>query len=413
MRALYHHRTQGRDVEAVHIRGICAGLGELGWQVEVVAPPGVSTDPDAGTVARSDQATGGWSRLAARLPQALFESMEIGYNLVAVPRLWLRCRALRPALIYERYALYNAAGVLVGRLTGTPVILEVNDTAHVDRTRQGKTPVAPRLAAWAERQIFRSAHGVAAVSGYLRDQVIAAGVPAERVRVTPNAVDPERFNPERVGGTAIRERHGLGDAPIVGFVGSFARWHGVELLIEAFAALGDEFPQARLLLVGDGARRDAAKALAERLGAGQRVVFAGRVPHAAVPEHLAAMDVGVMPASNVFGSPVKVFEYQAMGIPAVAPRLGPLEEAIEPDVTGLLFPPGDRAALRACLVALLTDAPARREMGRAGRERVLARHLWIHNAAAVVALAAARPRAAHPGIDTGCTELETAAEGGA
>lgn len=395
MRAIYHHRTQGRDVEAVHIHGLSSGLEQLGYTVEVVGPPGVDLDPNSTVAPTTGQSATFLGVLARQVPQLVFECLEIGYNLAALPRLLRRCRASSPALIYERYALYNAAGVLAGRLTGVPVVLEVNETVGVDRTRQGKRIAMRGIARWFERRILQSAAGVVVVSGYLRDYVREAGVPEERIRITPNAIDPERFDPGRVDREEVRSRYGLQGKTVVGFAGSFTKWHGLDLLIHAAADLMTEFPEVSLLLVGDGARRRASEQLAADLGISERVVFTGKVPHAEMPQLMAAMDLGVMPASNVYGSPMKVFEYMAMGLPAVAPRFGPLEEAIVDGETGLLFEPGSTASLHARLRRLLVDPAARREMGRQARARVLARHLWKHNAQAVLDLARAdRPAVA-------------------
>lgn len=396
MRAIYHHRTQGRDVEAVHIQGLAGGLEKLGFTVEVVGPPGVDLDPNSTIAPTTGQAPTFLGVLARRAPQLAFELLEIGYNLVALPRLLARCHAPKPALIYERYALYNAAGVLAGRLLGVPVVLEVNETVGVDRTRQGKKVALPALARWFERRILRTATGVVVVSGYLRDYVREAGVPGERIRVTPNAVDAERFDPDRIHGRDLRARFGLEGATVIGFAGSFTKWHGLDLLIRATAALMPEFPDLRLLLVGDGARREASEQLARDLGIRERVVFTGKVPHAEMPRYLAAMDLGVMPASNVYGSPMKIFEYQAMGLPAVAPRFGPLEEAIVAGETGFLFKPGSEADLAARLRQLVADPGARKAMGEAARRRVRSRHLWEHNARTVLDLA--DPKDLEPGI---------------
>lgn len=386
MRAIYHHRTQGRDVEAVHIHGLCRGLEQLGFEVEIVSPPGVDTDPNStrSPVTRKEGTLLG--RLARSLPQFLFEWMEIAYNAVAIPRLWKRCRALRPALIYERYALYNVAAVVVGRLTGTPVVLEVNETVGVDRTRQGKRITMPWLARWFERRLLCGASGIVVVSGYLREYVERSGVAPARVRVTPNAVDAARFDPERVDGAAVRSRCGLERTTVVGFAGSFTKWHGVELLLQAASRLAPEFPELRLLLVGDGARRQRAEELAAELAIADRVCFTGKIPHAQMPGYLAAMDLGVMPASNLYGSPMKVFEYMAMGRPAVAPRYGPLEEAVDSGENGLLFHPNDVDDLTACLRSLLEDAGYRQALGAAARRKVLARHQWVHNARVVLDL---------------------------
>jgi glycosyltransferase involved in cell wall biosynthesis len=393
MRAIYHHRTQGRDVEAVHIHGLASGLEQLGYAVEVVGPPGVDLDPNSTVAPTTGKAATPWGILARSVPQLLFECLELGYNLAAVPRLWSRCRAQKPELIYERYALFNAAGVLVGRLCGVPVVLEVNETAGVDRTRQGKRIAMARLAHWLERRILGGAAGIVVVSGYLKEYVRDAGVPEQRIRVTPNAVDVGRFDADRIDGAAVRDRYGLQGKTVIGFAGSFTKWHGLDLLIDAAAALMPEFPDVHLLLVGDGARRQASEEQAAALGIADRVVFTGKVPHAEMPEHMAAMDFGVMPASNVYGSPMKVFEYMAMGRPAVAPRYRPLEEAVADGEDGLLFTPGDIDSLRACLRRLVEDPSYRRRLGDAAREKVRTRHQWVHNAAAVVELAQADLRA--------------------
>lgn len=370
-------------MEAVHILGVCRGLRQLGFEVEIVSPPGVEVTEAAGGD-RAGRSRWGW--VARNLPQVAFELLEIAYNLAAVPRLVRRCRELRPAFLYERYALYNLAGVIAGRLTHIPLILEVNDTVDTDRLRYGKRLAMKPLARWFERRIFRGAAGIAAVSGYLREQAIRTGASPERVCVTPNAVELERFNPETARGSELRKKLGWEGCAVIGFVGSFARWHGVDLLIRAFAALARDYPEARLLLVGDGAELEPSRALTSELRIADRVHFAGRVSHSEVPDAISAMDVGVMPASNVFGSPMKVFEYMAMGKPALGPRLGPLEEAITHGKEGFLFEPGSVDGLTECLRALLEDPDLRREMGRAARNRVVTRHLWVHNAEAVVAL---------------------------
>jgi glycosyltransferase involved in cell wall biosynthesis len=382
-RALYHHRTQGRAVEAVHILGIVRGLEKAGYEVEIVGPPGVRVEDRAaestGGESVAAKGTSPWRQVARRCPQALFELLEIGYNLSAFPRLWWRCRQQRPALIYERYALFNAAGVLAGRLTGTPIILEVNDTVDVERVRQGKKLRMRGLARRFERWIFRGATGLVCVSGFLRDQVAAAGVPPERIRVTPNAVDLVEFDLSRAEAARVRERLALGEGPVVGFVGSFAPWHRVDLLVDAFAALAGEFPGARLLLVGDGLCRREVEQRVEALGLRERVTFTGQVAHAEVAGFVAAMDVAVMPESNEFGSPMKVLEYLALSRATIGPEYGPLREILTHGENGLLFPPRDAAALAGCLRTLLSDPELRARLGKRGREGVESRHQWAHN----------------------------------
>jgi glycosyltransferase involved in cell wall biosynthesis len=380
MRALYHHRTQGRGAEAVHIHSFCSGLEQLGYAVEIAGPPGVQADPNApqATDVGRPKTFLGW--VARNIPQAGFEMLEIGYNFAALPRLKARCRDSKPAFIYERYALFNLAGARAARAAGIPFVLEMNDTVHMDRQRQGKTLKMKRLATIFEDRLLRMSTGVAVVSGYLRDHLIERGVPAEAIVVTPNAVHESEFDPERVTGDAVRARCGLGGKLVVGFAGSFAKWHRTDLLVRAAARLKDEFPNLHLLLIGDGAERAPTAELALELGIGDRVTFTGKIPHAAIPEHVAAMDIGVMPESK------KIYEYMAMRVTPVGPRYIPVEEAIDHEGTGLIFDPGNLDDLAGCLRGLAADPDYRIRLGEAARRKVLAKHLWVHNARAVVEL---------------------------
>jgi glycosyltransferase involved in cell wall biosynthesis len=225
----------------------------------------------------------------------------------------------------------------------------------------------------------------------LRDQVVARGIAPERIIVMPNAADPERFRAD-VSGAAVRERLGLRDARVVGFSGAFYPWHGVALILDALPRLLERVPNAALLLIGEGPERATLEARAKREGLGDRIRFCGWVTHDELPAHLAAFDVAVMPDSNEYGSPMKIYEYMAMGKPVVAPRLGPLADGIVDGTTGLLFARGNVGALGDALARLLAIDADRAAMGRAAAEHVRRNHTWDRNASrALERLAAARP----------------------
>jgi glycosyltransferase involved in cell wall biosynthesis len=138
-------------------------------------------------------------------------------------------------------------------------------------------------------------------------------------------------------------------------------------------------PQSRLLLVGDGAGREPLAAQASSRGLGAAVHFTGAVPPSDVPGLLASMDVGVAPypnSANFYFSPLKVYEYMAAARPVVASRVGQLEKLIEPDVTGLLVPPGDVAALAAGLERIRREPELGWGLGQAARAQVLRNHTW-------------------------------------
>jgi glycosyltransferase involved in cell wall biosynthesis len=173
---------------------------------------------------------------------------------------------------------------------------------------------------------------------------------------------------------------------VVGFVGSFQPWHRVELLVRALAPLVPERP-LHLLLIGDGPGLPVALAEAERLGLSHRVLALGAVAPAGVPALIAACDIGVLPSTNDYGQPMKLLDYAAAGLPAVAPDLAPVREVIRDGATGLLFPPGDVEALTRALARLADDEALRRRMGSRARAEIAAAASWRARARALASLA--------------------------
>src|SRR6185436_5677161 len=162
MRILLHHRTQGQGVEGVHLLGMARGFAATGADVAIVSPPGVAVD---GSDARASKPRTPWRALAERLPEFVFELMEIAYNVPAYFRLRRALRSFRADALYERYAFFNVAGALAARAARVPLILEVNYTATTPLYRKRSRALLP-LARAAERFVFGRAARIAAVSTF-------------------------------------------------------------------------------------------------------------------------------------------------------------------------------------------------------------------------------------------------------
>jgi glycosyltransferase involved in cell wall biosynthesis len=198
-------------------------------------------------------------------------------------------------------------------------------------------------------------------------------------------VDPDRYSPD-VDGSSIRTQYDLDGRTVVGFIGTFGKWHGAEILAEAFGRLLRQFPNyresVRLLMVGDGAMMPEVKKQLERSGALEAVTLTGLVPQEQGPLYLAASDILV--ASHVpnpdgtpfFGSPTKLFEYMAMGKGIVASDLDQIGEVLKHDVSALLVKPGDAESLMFGLKALIDDQAMRDRLGTAARKEVVSRYTW-------------------------------------
>jgi len=392
MRVLYHHRTQGEEPESIHIESIVNALRELGHEVRIVGPveieshgqhgqataaPGAAPEP--GKPARSASLL---PRIKRSVPRAVFELMQVAYNLVAWRRLDRAIREFRPDVIYERYALFGFAGVALARRRGVPLILEVN-TPYAQAWAKYFGINLQRLARWLETRTLRAAPHIVTVThvqGKLLEQL---GVARENITVSHNAIDPQWFDHDRQVDPGLRARLGLSGL-VVGFVGTMNRWQGIPKFGEVIERVLSQHPEASFLFVGDGEFRQPLEDICRAQGHLQRVVFAGRQPHAKIPSFVAAMDIAVLLDSNTYGSPMKIFEYWGMGKPVVAPSVPPVVEVMRDRETGLLIEPGNAQQLAERIVELARDAGLRERLGAAGRAYVRAHHTWRNNAEEIV-----------------------------
>ncbi len=377
MKILYHHRTASKDGQAVHIEELIGALRELGHEVLVVGPQGSggSMGDDANWV----------HRLKATLPKALYELLELAYTLLAYRRLTVVAREFRPDFIYERYNLFLLAGAMLKRRLGIPLLLEVNAPLAEERGRFGGLGL-PRLARWAESRAWRDADFVLPVTRVLAGHVAAAGVPAERISVIPNGINRTHFAAAPTPVIAKRNL-GLSDALVLGFTGFVRDWHGVDRVIRWMASPAAP-TNTMLMVVGDGPVRVDLEHLADQLMLHGRVRFTGVVPRDRVPEHVAAFDIALQPAVVPYASPLKLFEYLALGKAVIAPRQPNIEEILADDDNALLFEASEPGAFEHALTRLCVDKTLRARLAASAATTIDRLDLtWLGNANRVIELA--------------------------
>jgi len=380
VRILYHHRTRAGDAQGIHIHEIVRAFRELGHDVEVAALADERNDQPGGKKQRRPA-----DRFRAA-PAWAYELMSLAYNLYGYRMLRRATKARRPDLLYERYSLNTFCGVWAARRLGVPLILEVNAPLAYEQDALGKLAFR-RLARFSERWICSNSTRTIVVTGVMKDLLVEEGVPRERIVVVTNGVDPAKFHPG-VQGRQVVARHALEGKLVLGFVGWFRPWHGLEMLLQAFhdARLADL--GARLLLVGDGPARPDLDRFIARNGLGDDIVFTGPVAHEDIPAHIAAMDVAVQPSAPEYACPMKIIEYMAMAKCVVAPDQPNIREIVEDGKNGLLFEARNAAELKSTLLRALRESEVRQSMGRNAFETVISRRfLWKDNAERALTLA--------------------------
>ncbi|HSI15559.1 MAG TPA: glycosyltransferase family 4 protein [Chthoniobacter sp.] len=377
MNILFHFRTQGTGAEGVHIAGMAGAFRKLGHQVAFTSPSGIDPTQTAGENPFHQKRRGLLTRLAAHLPGFLFELLEIAYNAFAGLRIAALLRREPFDLIYERHAFFLCITALLAQRRRIPMVVEVNELAGDERVRSA--PWLLPLARLADRLTFQRARVIVVVSPHLQRRIAEMGIPKEKILVLPNGVDEDTLE-AAADGTAIRQRFQCTEnTVVVGFAGWFVPWHRLDALVTQFAALAASHPDLRLLLVGDGPLRETLEDQATHLGIRDRLILPGPVPHTEMPHYLAAMDICVIPHSNAYRSPIKLFEYMARGRTIVAARTEPIALILRHGENGLLFESGDDAGFKTQLNAGIADSSLRKRLGDQGKIDVR-KNTWVGNA---------------------------------
>jgi glycosyltransferase involved in cell wall biosynthesis len=361
LRILYaalDQRVPGTLGGSVHVQSVAAGLAALGHEVHVAVQSG-GVWPD-GAVRWHDM------KPPAGRPELR----------------WMKCRAvaalardIRADVIMERYYNFGGEGVLAARALGVPAVLEVNapivDFPGSRKARLDKALLVEPLRRWRDRlcrltDLFVTPSADILPAWIERDKILEVEWGADVRHFTPAAAARDA-SPARI--TCV-------------FAGAFRSWHGAVHLAAALARLHDAGDHRFAgLFIGDGPERAAVQRVARGLPA---VTFTGAVPHDRLPSALAAAHIGVAPFDpsrhaplrlGFYWSPLKIFEYMAVGLPVVAPALPRLTRLVEHGVEGLLYDPEDPRGIDQALRAL-ADPPVRQRMGDAARARVTRDFSW-------------------------------------
>ena len=274
----------------------------------------------------------------------------------------------------------------VAREIGVPVVYEVRafwEDAAVSNGTGTEGNLKYRLTRTLENRVIKGADQVVTICHGLRDDLLQRGVPGNKITVSPNGVDLGLFGTTAASDPDLARGLGLRPGPVIGFIGSFYDYEGLDDLIAALPLLREREPDAQVLLVGGGPMEAALRQQAAASPAADAIRFAGRVPHDQVERYYALIDILAFPRKRSrltdLVTPLKPLEAMAQDQLVAASDVGGHRELITDGITGALFAPDDPAACAAALAGLLDDRSGWEQRRAAGRDHVAARHDWGTN----------------------------------
>lgn len=368
-----------------HMREMIGAFRDLGHEVRPVIMGGTEPRSGGGKGRTSFLKSIARSIIPPKRWQTLKDQQLMRFDQNAQRQLEGEIRSFQPDFIYERGNYMQVSGVRAAKSAKVAHILEMNSPYTEEKKElEGDSRLLNR-AHDLEREMLKKTSHVVTVSSSLRDYFVEKHhLNARRFTIVPNAIDPEKVSVDRAEVESVRERYRLHGKTVIGWVGSIQPWHGIDTMIDAFAALSDdERRDARLLIVGSG---ETIKEMQIRAGSGraaEQIVFTGYVQHEEVFAHIAAMDICLLPNTKWYCSPIKIFEYGAMEKAIVAARHAAVLDVMEPDLDGLIIPPS-MSALRDALRKLMPKPGLRERYARQFRDKVIQEHTWAANAQRVL-----------------------------
>jgi len=328
----------------------------------------------------------------------LLEVGEFLYNLYTLKRFKREVEKYGPDFVYHRYSSKTFFVCRLAKSLGIPIVLEVNSYRDwlsifgIYRKNILKkflnNVFRKKLLRLIEEYDFKNSSMIVVVSKVVKNSLIEIGIPGEKILVIPNAADIDKFNP-RISGSNIsknlRKELNIGKNNIVlGFVGTFGPWHGIEHLVSAIERIERDNKNKDIifLLMGDGVLR---KYAVDRIDRFSNVMFTGSVPYTKIQNYLSICDIlvsphGLQPDGKEFiGSPTKLFEYMAMGKGIVASDLGQIGEVLKNGRTAILVKPGNIEELAGGILKLVDDEKLRSKLGRNAATEVCNKYTWDKN----------------------------------
>ena len=286
----------------------------------------------------------------------------------------------KPDIIYTRMGVFSVAPLIYSKLIKKPHITHFPDNIAEDMEMEKTNKLIVSGYKLIEKINCLHSKAITTPTQGIKDHLVKTyKLPENKVTVIPNAANTEHFKP--MDQEACRKELGLGNNPIIGFVGGLAPWQGLEYLIQAAPQILEKIPDAEFIIVGDGPQKEELLKQTQNQKLENKIKFTGKQPYNKIPTYINAFDICVVlkkPMTSGY-SPLKLYEYLACGKPVIASDL-PGFELLKEERIGLVICPGDVDAIASSVVSLLGDEARRMDYGQRGRRYAEEKNSWGANA---------------------------------
>ena len=310
---------------------------------------------------------------------------ELNYNYLVINDIKKKIKQKMPFAIYQRYSFANYVGVYLKAKYNIPYICEYNGSFVWMGKNWGKGIFHESLITDIELLNLNAADLIVVVSQASKDELLERGIREEKILVNPNGVDPNKYSPE-ICAKPVTEKYDLSNKIVVGFIGTFGKWHGVVEMARAIVDFYESFPELsnkiRFLLIGDGNMMPEVLSIINKSLYRKKVIFTGSIPQEEGPSYLSACDIFLSPhvhnpdGTKFFGSPTKLFEYMSMKKAIIASDLEQIGDVLEHKKTAYLVQPGDIKALSNAIAVVSNNKELRIQLGENARKEVLEKYTW-------------------------------------
>ncbi len=316
------------------------------------------------------------------------EILNLPYNRKVSKELTKIIEKEKPDFLYQHHADFNYSGTILKRKLGLPFFLQCESVQFWIKEKWGKLYFKKLLRDIEEIQ-WHQADAIFVISEEVKKHMIYYGADGKKIYVNSSSVNPDVFRPD-IDGTEIKERYNLVGKYVIGFTGTFAPWHGVEILAKSVKLITQRIPDAIVFFVGDGMLRPKIEEILKSDNVENKAIITGMQPFELMPKFIAACDVVVSPcvqtdnSTEFFNSPIKLFEYLGMGKPIVASKVGQQSYVIENEINGLHCQQKSPEDLAETIFKLYKDPDLSRRISNQARREAVEKYNWINNSKRII-----------------------------